>query len=195
MDRLEAYGKKVKQVGYKNLPFPAAWVVTLEILEQSFASDDGTLWRGDKIRQMIPHVVAQVPSASSSPSRVETLQRCLNALGGICTSDSDDDLLKRLQLAILMHTRSEENAIKLCALGCARSLWEDSNAGERLAGNISSSPSHSFLLRRYFVGFANDTATFIAECAEDDHDEVAKSARSLRRAVEAVSGSLEAVLS
>jgi U3 small nucleolar RNA-associated protein 10 len=40
-----------------------------------------------------------------------------------------------------------------------------------------------------------DTAAFIAECAEDDNDEVAKAARSLRRSVEAVAGSMEAVLS
>jgi len=123
---------------------------------------------------MIPHLVAQVPTAASSTHNIETLQQCLIAFGGVCLSD---DLLKRLQLAILMHTRSEETAIKLCALSCARSLWEDSSAKERLAG------------------FATDTATFIAECAEDDNDEVAKAARSLRRSVEAVSGSLEAVLS
>jgi U3 small nucleolar RNA-associated protein 10 len=39
-----------------------------------------------------------------------------------------------------------------------------------------------------------DTTNFISECAEDDHDDVAKAARAFRRTVEAVSGSLANVL-
>lgn len=46
----------------------------------------------------------------------------------------------------------------------------------------------------FLPGYANETATFIAECAEDDNDEVAKAARTLRRSVEAVAGSLSGIL-
>jgi len=84
--------------------------------------------------------------------------------------------LKHVNLTILMHTRAEESSVKLCALECCKSLWDESIARDRLSG------------------YSLDTATFIAECADEDHDEVARLARSLRKSVEAVSGSLENVL-
>jgi U3 small nucleolar RNA-associated protein 10 len=37
-------------------------------------------------------------------------------------------------------------------------------------------------------GFAGETATFVAECAEDENDEVVRVARSLKEAVERASG-------
>jgi len=174
MERLEAYSKQIKLVGYKQVPHTEAWGAILTVLDRSFSADDGTLWREEKLCQVLPHITAQIPIAAADMAVSERLRQCLISFAEVCLSD---DLLKRFQLAILMHTRAEETSIKLCALNTARSLWEDSSAKDRLAG------------------YAMDTATFIAECAEDDHDEVAKAARNLRRSVETVGGSLGAVLS
>lgn len=41
------------------------------------------------------------------------------------------------------------------------------------------------------TGFSAETATFIAECAEDDNDSVAREAHRLKNAVETVAGRIE----
>lgn len=42
----------------------------------------------------------------------------------------------------------------------------------------------------YLIGFVGETATFIAECAEDDNDSVVQGAHRLKDAVESVAGSI-----
>jgi len=131
MERLEAYAKQSKLVGHKQVTHVEAWGTTVTLLEQSFSADDGSLWREEKLRQILPHITSQVLIAAAASSNAERLQLCLNAYAGACLSD---DLLKRFQLAILMYTRSEETTVKLCALNIVRGLWEDSSAKDRLAG-------------------------------------------------------------
>ena len=41
------------------------------------------------------------------------------------------------------------------------------------------------------VGFVPETTTFIAECAEDEHDLVVEEARNLKNAVESVAGRID----
>ena len=41
------------------------------------------------------------------------------------------------------------------------------------------------------TGFAAETATFVAECAEDDNDSVVREAHRLKNAVETVAGRIE----
>jgi U3 small nucleolar RNA-associated protein 10 len=123
---------------------------------------------------------------------MQVYQQCIVAL----SESVHDDELKRLNLAILMHTRSEDPRVKIAGLDCSRMLWEESECKMNLAGKkIYLQPAFTgdaFIMS--LLGYSLDTAAFIAECAEDSHDEVSKAARTLRRAVEAVGGSLESVL-
>jgi len=73
-----------------------------------------------------------------------------------------------------MQTRSEDPQVRLFTLECADAIWQ--NQGDKL------------------TGFVTDVVTFIAECADDDHDEVAKAARTFKRTVEKRCGSLDMLM-
>jgi U3 small nucleolar RNA-associated protein 10 len=101
----------------------------------------------------------------------QALKTCLGALVAVI---DDDSSLKKLNLELLMQTRSDDAQVRLFALQCAEHLWD----------------GHSDKL----VGFIPDVVTFIAECAEDEHDEVAKAARALRKTIERRCGSLDVLM-
>jgi len=69
-----------------------------------------------------------------------------------------------------MQTRSEDAKVRLLALRTAIQSWTEEGAA--------------------LSGFAMDMIAFIHECSEDENDEVAKAARSLKRIVTETSGSL-----
>jgi U3 small nucleolar RNA-associated protein 10 len=119
-------------------------------------------------------LVAQIdvcPSLEVADDARAILKQCFSAIVAIT---DDDASLKRLNLQILMKTRSDAAQVRLFALQCANHLWE--TQGDKL------------------VGFVTDIVTFIAESAEDDHDEVAKAARALKQTAEKRCGSLDMLM-
>jgi len=159
------------------------WSGVIATLTKSLEADDGACWREDKLAVLLPHVLSQVPIAvrlPSSPSldpaaigsESETPPRrlvsCLLAVIAVLPHTSD--LLKRLNLDLLMHTRSEDVRVRILALECTTEMWKAE--GGKL------------------VGFVGETATFIAECAEDENDNVVREAHCLKNAVESVAGSI-----
>ncbi|KIK65016.1 hypothetical protein GYMLUDRAFT_39424 [Collybiopsis luxurians FD-317 M1] len=142
----------------------------LETLAKSLACDDGGFWRDDKIRQLSTTLIAQIPvcvKLHMPDSTRALLQDCLVA--GAETV-SDDSVLKSVNLDILMHTRSEDAKTRLFALTCAEAIWRA--CGSKL------------------MGFVAETATFIAECCEDENDLVTRESYRLKDAVESVAGSI-----
>ena len=85
-------------------------------------------WRDDRLQQVMPVLVALVApagaaadqgaSSSSSPGVVVSA-----GLVALCGAATDDGLLKRLNLDVLMHTRAEDARVRIVALRCARALW------------------------------------------------------------------------
>jgi len=63
-------------------------------------------------------VADQDASSSSSPGVVVSA-----GLVALCGAATDDGLLKRLNLDVLMHTRAEDARVRIVALRCARTLW------------------------------------------------------------------------
>ena len=120
------------------------------------------------------------------PEGKDTLAECLSSLLGII---DDDTLSKSLNLDILMHSRSEDARVRLLSITCAEQLWRAH--GEKLLGMHCL----SYVIRERHantnVGFVAETATFIAEAAEDENDLVVQEAHKLKRAVEAIGGSIE----
>jgi len=90
------------------------------------------------------------------------------------TTTDDDSLLKGLNLAVLLQTRSDDAQVRIFALECAGNLWDRN--GEKL------------------MGFVSDCAVFIAESSDDEHDEVAKEARRLKKTIESRCGSLDVLM-
>ena len=60
------------------------------------------------------------PGASGAAEKDEALSAALVAL---CDAVTDDALLKRLNLDVLMHTRSDDARVRIFALRCASALW------------------------------------------------------------------------
>lgn len=81
-------------------------------------------WRDDRLQQVMPVLVALVAPAGASQDALlggrGIVSASLVALGDTAT---DDGLLKRLNLDVLMHTRSDDTFVRIFALQCARALW------------------------------------------------------------------------
>lgn len=148
-------------------------------------------WRDDKLRQIAIPLIQQVPQCTTFPVDTEAkslLQQCLDAL---VEDVSDDALLKTINLDLLMHTRSESAKVRQFALLCSESLW--GAHGGKLLG-----PSHSIYQGAaanfscfYLPGFVAETATFIAECGEDENDMVVKESFRLKETVESIAGRID----
>jgi U3 small nucleolar RNA-associated protein 10 len=100
-------------------------------------------WRDDRLQQVIPVLVALVAPAGASqdgsPSGGrEIVSASLVALGDTAT---DDGLLKRLNLDVLMHTRSDDTLVRIFALQCAHALW--TAHGSKLVGAWAQSDEYS----------------------------------------------------
>ncbi|KAI0311668.1 hypothetical protein OF83DRAFT_1068421 [Amylostereum chailletii] len=151
----------------EDAPDEELWASSMSTLTKSFDVDEGAFWRDDKLEQTLTPVINQVPvcAAINTAEAKAALADCLAAL---CDTLSDDASLKRLNLDLLMHTRSEEARVRILALQCSTALWH----------------AHGMKL----VGFVSETATFIAECAEDEHDSVVRATHTLKKAVEEASG-------
>lgn len=93
-------------------PYPLSYIISILLCV--------VFWQDDKIKQAAPALLAQVPLCIHLESR-SLLQDTLSAL---VENASDDILLKKINLDLLMHTRSEDVQVRLFALGCARGLWE-----------------------------------------------------------------------
>ncbi|KDQ24027.1 hypothetical protein PLEOSDRAFT_1068022 [Pleurotus ostreatus PC15] len=146
------------------------WICLIKTLTKAFMLDDGVFWRDDKLRQMAKPLVGQISICVELENAIAKacLPECLVALGDSIT---DDTLLKTLNIDVLMHTRSDAAKVRIFALQCSELLWR--NDGGKL------------------LGFVPETITFIAECAEDEHDLVVDAARSLKDAVESVAGKID----
>lgn len=73
----------------------------------------------------------------------------------------DNTLLKSLNFDLLMHTRSSEANVRICALACAISVWN--------------------LVGPQLAGWKAETMAFLHECAEDEDEDVVTEARRLKQ--------------
>ncbi|TCD67119.1 snoRNA-binding rRNA-processing protein utp10 [Steccherinum ochraceum] len=146
------------------------WLAVSSTLTKTFLHDEGAFWRDDKYKQLLPSLVGQIGVAAhfnSSEARA-TVSDCLLALTGAVQGDAT---LKSINLDVLMQTRSEDVRVRVLALQCSEALWR----------------SHGGKL----MGFVPETATFIAEAAEDANDTVVKEAHRLKDTVEALAGKID----
>ncbi|KAI0295094.1 armadillo-type protein [Multifurca ochricompacta] len=155
----------------------------IRTLTKSMNVDEGTFWRDDRLQQVMPVLIALISHVGGEKDALLTIndggandngiitskESLLQSLVALCEAVTDDDtLLKRLNLNVLMHTRADEARVRIFALECARALW--SAHGSKL------------------IGFVSETATFIVECGEDEHDDVVSAARAFKTVVEGMTG-------
>lgn len=95
-------------------------------------------WREDKLATLLPHVLSQLPIAVhlpcpspaivASPETQPTMprQRLISCLLSVLAllPNTSSDLLKRLNLDLLMHTRSEDARVRILALECTTEMWK-----------------------------------------------------------------------
>lgn len=145
-------------------------------------------WRDDRLRTLAVPIIAQVAVCTrlQMPEARTALSECLVTM---VEAVSDDMLVKKINLDILMHTRAEDARLRLYALTCSEALWR--THGTKLMGTflpLSLSRINSYLCS---TGFAGETATFVAECAEDDNDSVVRESHRLKDAIESVAGRID----
>ncbi|KAI9435473.1 hypothetical protein H4582DRAFT_1969649 [Lactarius indigo] len=129
-------------------PFGPEQLSVVQALSKSMSVDEG----GTSCPVLVPLVAH--PSAANE----DALSAALVAL---CDAAMDDALLKRLNLDVLMHTRSDDARVRIFALRCASALWR----------------AHGSKL----IGFVSETATFVVEC-------VVSATHALKTAVEGATG-------
>ncbi|KAF8154101.1 hypothetical protein B0H34DRAFT_800000 [Crassisporium funariophilum] len=148
----------------------ALWSSVVQTLSRSLNLDDGAFWRDDKLRQISTVLTGQI-EVSIRLNFVDGKSQLQDCFSGLLETVTDDTLLKTINLNILMQTRSEDSRVRLFALSCSEALWR-SHGGKLL-------------------GFVAETATFIAECSEDENDVVVKGSFKLKDAVESVAGPID----
>ncbi|KAF9807205.1 hypothetical protein IEO21_08320 [Rhodonia placenta] len=148
---------------------PVLWTSLVIVLTKTLTFDEGGFWRDDKMQQLVSALIKQIPVCIhlDGDDGKKTLSDCLVAA---MDAVNDDTLLKSMNLGILMHTRSEDSRLRLYGLACNEALWR-AHGGKLL-------------------GFVAETATFIAECAEDENDSVVREAHRLKEAVESIAGKI-----
>ncbi|KAI0052438.1 hypothetical protein FA95DRAFT_1483564 [Auriscalpium vulgare] len=145
------------------------WICVLETLTQGMIVDEGgAYWREDKLERITAPLVAQISNCIDRDAEDNGRDQVVKALAALCDAANDDVLLKKLNLDVLMHTRSEDARVRLFALQCSKALW--TGHGDKL------------------IGYVSETITFMAECAEDEHDGVVRATHELKTAVESATG-------
>lgn len=91
-------------------------------------------WRDEKLRPLASPLIQQISVAVAQGNNKEEDQR--NSLPEIISDFAsiinDDDLLKSVNLSILMQTRDEDSKLRIFALECSQKLWETN--GSKLIG-------------------------------------------------------------
>ncbi|KAJ7630018.1 hypothetical protein DFH06DRAFT_704991 [Mycena polygramma] len=160
----------LKDYSTNALSDPVLWTCVLDIFSKSLIADDGAFWRDDKLRLVTPALVQQAAVCIRLGASAESKALVTECLVALTDSVADDTLLKTLNLDLLMHTRSDDARLRVFALACATALWS-AHGGKLLP-------------------FASETATFIAECSEDEHDMAVRESLRLKECVESVAGNI-----
>jgi len=118
-------------------------------LTHSIPFAQSAFWRDDRLQQLMPILVALVPHASedapaslSEETSSDSTRAATSAvLVALADSATDDTLLKRLNLDVLMHTRADDARVRIFALQCARALW--TAHGSKLIGAFGRPRPHA----------------------------------------------------
>jgi U3 small nucleolar RNA-associated protein 10 len=100
-------------------------------------------WRDDRLQQVMPILITLVAPAGASQDAAPLGGREIVSAGLVALGDTttDDGLLKRLNLDVLMHTRSDDTLVRIFALQCAHALW--TAHGSKLVGAWAQCDEHS----------------------------------------------------
>ncbi|CAD6568277.1 MAG: snoRNA-binding rRNA-processing protein utp10, partial [Tremellales sp. Tagirdzhanova-0007] len=146
------------------------WTLLLNVLGKSFEVDDGAFWTDALHLKMIPLLVGQLalfPDLATSPVGA--------TLASLAGSTSSESVLKSLNTAVCLTTRSQDPQIRKAALGAMDAIWEK-QAEEMLQ-------------------FVPETVSeFLAELLEDENGEVEALARKVLARIERSTGSLKEYL-
>ncbi|THH26927.1 hypothetical protein EUX98_g7265 [Antrodiella citrinella] len=146
------------------------WTALLSTSAKTFVYDEGVFWREDRFKQFAPLLVSQVTVAARL-NTAEAKTTITDTLLALTEAVQGDFILKTINLNILMQTRSDDTRVRALALSSSEALWR----------------SHGGKL----MGFVPETATFIAEAAEDANDTVVMEAHRLKNAVQNLAGNID----
>ncbi|KAG9005674.1 snoRNA-binding rRNA-processing protein utp10 [Tulasnella sp. JGI-2019a] len=144
------------------------WLGLVRMLGVGFAVDEGVFWRDDRLERIMPSLVKQLSIPSFITIDDEDKRSLIACLSGFAHAVNREQLLKSLNLAVLMETRSENIKTQILALEGLSAIWK--REGARV------------------MAFASETVTFIEDLAESENDLVARDARKFKRLMDSMSG-------
>ncbi|KAF8335871.1 uncharacterized protein EI90DRAFT_3152860 [Cantharellus anzutake] len=163
IETLEAYSSK-------SIKDSILWSDLMRLVTVSFSVDKSTpVLKDTQLSNLITPLAKQISVWPGLPSadREDLVPKCITRFFGAL---GREELIKKLNMEVVLQTRSEDVKVRLLALKTAIHSWTEEG--------ITLSP------------FATDMVTFIHDCSEDENDQVAKAARSLKRVLIDVAGSL-----
>lgn len=133
-------------------------------------------WTDAHLTLLLPHLTSQLPFAPHLTLPTSTTPTIYaDTLAAFASTTSSPSLLKQLNTAILMHTRSADATVRALALDVTGAVW--ARAGEDMLELVPQAVSD-----------------FIAECVEDEDENVEKAARRVLVVLENLVGPLGAFL-
>ncbi|KAH7099410.1 armadillo-type protein [Auriculariales sp. MPI-PUGE-AT-0066] len=143
------------------------WSNTVTLVRKSLVAEDSSYWRDDRVRKILPALVAQTASPVALRN-AETQKTLSDTMVALARTSSDSNVLKDLNDSIFAQAKHEDVRVRLRAVGIAEALWKDDGAG--------------------MTEFSRETEVFVDELAEDDDEDVCKAARRLARILAKLSG-------
>lgn len=137
-------------VAEKTLHDDSLWLLMLRIIQKSLQYDEGGMcyltsrskptksslgfWREDKLRQIGPIVVAQLPACIRFNS-LESKQLLNESITALIELAAADIVVKNINREILMYTRSDDTLVRIFALNCSEHQWREH--GGKLLGMLA----------------------------------------------------------
>lgn len=123
----------------KSLSFDDGCTLLISMVWPTLFTLPSAFWRDDKLQQISALLIEQVEVTSrlNDADAKKLLQDCL---GILIEAVSDDTLLKKINLNILMHTRSGDSRSRLTALSLSEALWR-AHGGKLLGTHMLSRES------------------------------------------------------
>ncbi|KAG8889028.1 snoRNA-binding rRNA-processing protein utp10 [Tulasnella sp. 332] len=146
----------------------ALWLGLVHMLDTSFIVDEGVFWRDDRLESIMSPLVKQISASVSLELEGEDRCSLITCLAGFAHAANREELLKALNLGILMETRSEDLKIQTFALDSLAAIWK--REGARTSA------------------FASETIAFIEDLAESENDLIVKKARKFKQLMDSMSG-------
>lgn len=147
-------------------------ILILDLLAKSFDVDDGAYWTDALLLEIMTPLINLLDTPLINPEVTSHLSTSLASLAGTTTTEQ---VLKQLNTAICLSTRSDNVSCRLASLAALEAVWE--KQGEEMS-----------------VFVQETVGEFLSELVEDENGDVEVLARKVLARIEGVAGDVKEYL-